>query len=62
MIEENHPCEKCPIREVYAKLFDIHFWGDDCMYCCDEYEEYIRNERKEQVVHRDALYCPEEGV
>lgn len=36
----NCPCEKCDTRRTYAKCFDIHIWGDDCPYECEEYENW----------------------
>ena len=34
------PCDKCKIRKWYAKRMDIHFWGADCPYECEEYEKW----------------------
>ena len=36
----NDPCKNCHDRQWYARRLDIHFWGDDCPYVCEEYERY----------------------
>ena len=35
-----YPCKKCGSRQWYARRLDIHFWGEDCPYICEEYEQY----------------------
>ena len=27
-------CKDCPIRQYYAKMFDIHFDEKNCIYKC----------------------------
>lgn len=39
-----NPCEKCSIRKSYAKKFDIHFSGEDCLWYCEPYEKYKNGE------------------
>lgn len=34
------PCEHCKTREFFAKRFDMHFYGEDCPYECEEYERW----------------------
>lgn len=34
------PCKYCHDRQWYARRMDIHFWGEDCPYVCEEYERY----------------------
>lgn len=44
------PCKNCEIRQWYAMKFDIHFWGEDCLYICEEYKRYEENETDKQKV------------
>lgn len=37
------PCNNCPEKQLYARIFDIHFSGADCPYECEEYERYLRS-------------------
>ena len=34
------PCKNCPTRKMYARSFDLHFWGDDCPYECKKHKIY----------------------
>lgn len=34
------PCEKCPDRLYFARQYDIHFWGEDCIYICPRYDQW----------------------
>lgn len=34
------PCGKCRTRAEFAQVFDMHIWGDDCPYECEEYENW----------------------
>ena len=34
------PCDECPIRIMYAKMFDMCISGEDCPYKCEEYEHW----------------------
>ncbi len=43
MTDKKYPCEKCKIRELYAKWFDIHFDYIDCPYECP----FVENQDKE---------------
>ena len=40
------PCDKCPERKLYARMFDMHISGEDCPYTCEEYEKW-KAERKD---------------
>lgn len=39
-MKHESPCIKCPERQLYARMFDMHISGDDCPYECKEYEEW----------------------
>ena len=39
-------CENCPIREYYAKCFDIHFDLCDCPYECEYAKEREKGEEE----------------
>ena len=41
----NCPCDKCTIREYYAKSFDMHFRGEDCLFECPIYKEWKKAEK-----------------
>ena len=43
------PCNNCPEKQLYARIFDIHFSGADCPYECEEYERYLRSSKEEYV-------------
>lgn len=34
------PCKSCVIRNEYANVFDMHFWGEDCPWECDDYKTW----------------------
>lgn len=34
------PCINCHTRKYFAKVYDIHFFGDDCFYVCPEYDKW----------------------
>ena len=36
------PCAKCDLRKWYARKFDMHIYGEDCFFECEEYDEYKR--------------------
>ena len=36
------PCDICITRQYYARAFDMHFYGADCPYDCELYEEWKR--------------------
>ena len=38
--QNTHPCECCPIRKFYARVFDMHFYGADCFYECGDYKKW----------------------
>lgn len=48
------PCQSCPTRKTYAKLFDVVIWGEDCPYECEEFEawkaEFHGDQTKEGTV------------
>lgn len=48
-----NPCRSCLVREIYAKMFDIHISGEDCPYfkCtfgieCEKYEKWKDEQNK----------------
>ena len=43
------PCNDCPTRKTYAKLFDVHIWGEDCPYVCEKYDEWKRRANNERL-------------
>jgi len=45
------PCKNCPDRQLYARLMDIHFWGEDCPYVCEELERYEKEKEKDGEVN-----------
>ena len=34
------PCKTCKRRQYFVRVFDMHFWGEDCPYQCDMYDTY----------------------
>ena len=32
-------CEKCKVRKWFASCFDVHFYGSDCPYKCEKFEQ-----------------------
>lgn len=36
------PCKDCIVRGRFAIDLDMHFWGDDCPYKCDAYDNWNR--------------------
>ena len=34
------PCENCDLRKGFAIAFDMHFWGEGCLYKYDEYDDW----------------------
>ena len=42
------PCANCPIRKMYAKSFDIHFWGEDCFYECEEWKHWKEIQQEQE--------------
>lgn len=28
-------CKNCPRRKYYAKVYDMHFYGEDCPFVCE---------------------------
>ena len=45
------PCKNCADRQWYARRLDMHFWGEDCPYQCEEYERYKKVKQNEQHSH-----------
>lgn len=39
------PCDDCADRKLFAKLFDFHMYGDDCVFDCPQYAQW----KKEQL-------------
>ena len=42
MNSEPCPCKDCIVRGRFAIDLDMHFWGDDCPYKCDAYDNWNR--------------------
>ena len=42
------PCKQCQTRKAYAKVFDFHFWGEDCPYICPEYEAFAEERKRDK--------------
>ena len=49
MDETKCPCKDCQTRRFYATRFDMHIWGEDCPYICEEYEAWERKKEQEAV-------------
>ena len=43
------PCNNCPEKQFYARMFDMHFSGADCPYECEKYEQYLKSSKEEYV-------------
>lgn len=41
------PCNNCPEKQLYARMFDMHFSGADCPYECEKYERYLRSSKED---------------
>ena len=41
------PCKDCIVRGRFAIGLDMHFWGDDCPYKCDAYDNWKRRTGEE---------------
>lgn len=46
------PCDNCDTRKAYARMFDMHFFGDDCPYQCDTFDKWKRQQEEQ---HRETL-------
>lgn len=49
------PCKDCPERQTYARMFDMHFWGSDCPYICEErtkYDEWLEAQKEDDALDR----------
>ena len=49
------PCKNCHDRQWYARRLDIHFWGEDCPYVCEEYERYKKEKEKDGKESSDQI-------
>ena len=49
------PCKNCENRQWYAMKFDLHFWGEDCPYECEEYERYKKEKPTQTNAQNSAL-------
>ena len=49
------PCNDCPTRKAYAKLFDMHIWGEDCPYVCEKYDEWKGGRTMSDLIDREAV-------
>ncbi len=50
------PCKNCYDRQWYARRMDIHFWGEDCPYVCEEYERYKKELDDEKEVRNPEMW------
>ena len=41
------PCNGCIVRGRFAIGLYMHFWGDDCPYKCDAYDNWNRQKQEE---------------
>ena len=41
------PCKDCIVRGRFAIGLDMHFWGNDCPYKCDAYDNWKRRAEEE---------------
>ena len=48
-----NPCQRCQLRQYYAREYDMHFYGEDCPYRCDAYEEWNRRAGEEDKHEAD---------
>lgn len=39
-------CKDCAARKFWARVFDMHFWLEDCPYNCPEKQE-VKNEQQD---------------
>lgn len=46
------PCNNCPEKQLYARMFDMHFSGADCPYECEEYERYLKSSKEDAYAAR----------
>ena len=63
MTFESCPCKDCIVRGRFAIGLDMHFWGDDCPYKCDAYDNWNRlaGEQKEGS-DNESCYCKNENM
>ena len=47
------PCKDCIVRRRFAIGLDMHFWGDDCPYKCDAYDNWNRRAGEEDKHETD---------
>lgn len=41
-------CKDCIVRGKFAIGLDMYFWGDDCPYKCDTYDNWKRRVKEER--------------
>lgn len=41
------PCDDCFEREFYARVYDMHFYGEDCPVLCNAYRNYLKGLQKD---------------
>lgn len=46
-VNSENPCDECLFRKMYAHVFDMHFFGEDCPKVneCEKYQNRIRREQ-----------------
>ena len=44
------PCGNCQTRRMYARMFDMHFSGEDCPYECEEYERWKKEDAENEQI------------
>jgi len=54
--DEPRPCVKCDTRRTYAKIFDIHIFGEDCPYICFAYDNW--KQRRDAYAEGDKKQKP----
>ena len=56
------PCKNCHDRQWYARRLDIHFWGEDCPYVCEEYERYKEEKETDKQKAGEAKWLSNESL
>ena len=49
------PCKDYIVRGRFAIGLDMHFWGDDCSYKCDAYDNWKRRAEEGEEDKRENL-------
>lgn len=61
--DDECPCRACGERTYFARAFDMHFWGEDCWYVCQKYEDWRleRMKTNADVKRGHWMYCDDGG-